>query len=734
MRFPATLMVLAGCLATAEPAPNPSDAAATPSSDTLALTRFLPAENKGGKLDVVVDARDPESGWLTITERITDFHLEPPLYFKPLGRSPEHEYEDFRAVGPKGNPIKVERDRGKWVLPNFKGTSVEVTYRAKPGGIGRHGHQGLIQPDWASFDGRVYLMPKGAMGMSEITLSVQVPDGWDVHTPFRELEDGRYSLDTVPDRVMFESLQTSCIALGAFDRDDRTYGDTDFRVAVYSGFPEEHKKLVFDKTHRMAEWFADKTGFDPGHPFMFAFLPMPFEDRVFGGAWANGACYEQPTDRLRNWELLGHRFAHPINKYHPSGMTLRDPQDHWFMEGWASYIELISTAETGIGHPDQRAWNKMWSWFVRERALHPQYDRALAKEAGAGKDAGEILHYAKGPLVVKLLDEEMRARTGKNMEQFFKYLNEKYGGHKAPIPLRDELHAFTGVSFEHFWARHVDNAGAIVPVWSASERMRPAAEVMAQEPPMAMVGGRRIHPTFLHYLTYSAKFERFAEIEDWLEEAVARRAELDRRGIRPWPAWMYEVEYGLHPTVQLQIMEAELAWPLHLEPSLPATSPARGGCGGGATTTEDSAGPEPRFTLIDGHPSSVIWKNLLQREQAYLGQLVHTGLEAIQAHRYFKQGDPPVGRPLGFGPKQSFVGMSVWLTPPDQVDFEIEVDGSVSMEKRSVLAEPGWHRTWLTMEDKHRPDGEKIVVLKVYADGELAGERAFWQRTLPEDP
>ena len=32
------------------------------------------------------------------------------------------------------------------------------------------------------------------------------------------------------------------------------------------------------------------------------------------------------------------------------------------------------------------------------------------------------------------------------------------------------------------------------------------------------------------------------------------------------------------------------------------------------------------------------------------------------------------------------------------------------------------------------PDGEKVVVLKVYADGELAGERAFWQRALPEDP
>ena len=74
------------------------------------------------------------------------------------------------------------------------------------------------------------------------------------------------------------------------------------------------------------------------------------------------------------------------------------------------------------------------------------------------------------------------------------------------------------------------------------------------------------------------------------------------------------------------------------------------------------------------------------------------------------------------------------LAAYEHPEFEIEVDGRISMEKRSVVAEPGWHRTWLTMEDKHRPDGEKIVVLKVYADGELAGERAFWQRTLPEDP
>jgi hypothetical protein len=113
-----------------------------------------------------------------------------------------------------------------------------------------------------------------------------------------------------------------------------------------------------------------------------------------------------------------------------------------------------------------------------------------------------------------------------------------------------------------------------------------------------------------------------------------------------------------------------------------------------------------------------------------MASLIHTGLEAIQAHRYFKQGDPPVGRTLGFGTGQSFIGMAVWLLPPDQVEFEMEVDGVVTMEKRSVTAEPGWHRTWLTMNKEHRLSGEKVVMLRVYADGQLAGERAFWQRDL----
>ncbi|MFT5457405.1 MAG: hypothetical protein ACI9K2_003898 [Myxococcota bacterium] len=732
MRSPLALAWLVGCLATADPAPNPGIEGSTPAAATLEGRAFIPVENTGGTLAITVDATDTASGWLTITERLTGFHLDSPIFFKEMGRSPEHEFADVRAFTLEGQEVPLRHDGGRHILRGFTGDAVELRYKAKPGGIGRHGHQGLLREDWASFDGRVYMLPKGAMGLSEITVQFKLPDGWAAHTPFRDAGDGVFSLDTVPDRVMFESLQTSCVALGSFDHDDRTYGDTDFRVAAYGGFTPEHKALLFDKTHRMATWFHDKVGFNPSIPFMFAFLPMPDDDRIFGGAWATGACYEQPDDRARNWELLGHRFAHPINKYNPTGMTLRDGRDHWFMEGWASYIEIVSTSESGIADADQRAWNRMYMWYTRERALHPKYDMALAKEKDARGDGAEVLHYSKGPLVVKLLDEEMRRTTDTSMEPFFKHLYGKYGGHRAPVPLRDELEAFTGRSFDGFWARHVDRASAVVPIWGAFERSRPAAESMMQEPPMAMVGTRKLHPSLVHYLTYSAQFERLEEIERWLERAVERRAELDRRGIRPWPEWMYELEYGLHPAAQWHMMEAELAWPLELEPAAAAPAPASAGCGGGQSDVP-GAPVEARFSIIDAHPSAVIWRRLREAEDAYVGNLMHTGLEAIQAHRPFEQGEPPVGRPLGFGPKQDFVAMSVWLVPPDKTELELVVDGKVVMERRVVLAEPGWHRTWLTMSADKRPEGEKIVVVRVYADGELAGERAFWQRALPAD-
>ena len=60
---------------------------------------------------------------------------------------------------------------------------------------------------------------------------------------------------------------------------------------------------------------------------------------------------------LRAWQLLAHRLGHSINKYPPNGMSIRDRDDKWFKEGFASYIEVIATAATGAAS-DEGYWNE----------------------------------------------------------------------------------------------------------------------------------------------------------------------------------------------------------------------------------------------------------------------------------------------------------------------------------------------------------------------------------------
>ena len=94
-------------------------------------------------------------------------------------------------------------------------------------------------------------------------------------------------------------------------------------------------------------------------------------------------------------------------------MSIRDRDDDWFKEGFASYIEVIATAATGAAS-DEGYWNELYSSYRADTNKHPHWDYPLAKEDEAEGEATEYLHYFKAPLVAKMLDvwaQEARARA-----------------------------------------------------------------------------------------------------------------------------------------------------------------------------------------------------------------------------------------------------------------------------------------------------------------------------------
>ena len=104
-----------------------------------------------------------------------------------------------------------------------------------------------------------------------------------------------------------------------------------------------------EDTEAVWGWFHETLGFDPGYPMAFVRTPSLNGGRIFGGASMMGSCFEAEWSRRpqRNRYLLGHRFAHPFNKYPPAGWTPHGPEEHWFTEAWASYAEVLAMEDTG---------------------------------------------------------------------------------------------------------------------------------------------------------------------------------------------------------------------------------------------------------------------------------------------------------------------------------------------------------------------------------------------------
>jgi len=676
------------------------------------------ADGLSGRASVVFDVTDPTSGWIGVTARYEGLAYGPRAAFRRVSNGDEHRFREVRFTDGEGREQPHVQEGIYWKVDDPPDPLV-MTYQVQPGGLGRHGHQGFLAEDWASFDGRVLLLPRGGHGIADLKVQYQVLDTWAVHTPFRQGEQGWWHVDTTGPGLAMETLQTSCVALGQFEAESVRLGGTELRVVAHDSFDPVWRGDVVQKTIRLGEWFHHELAWDLQQPFLLAWLPKPSGSGVFGGAWSTGACYEHPVETGRNWELLGHRFAHPVNKYNPTGMTLADGRDHWFMEGWASYIEIVGASANGLGLPDEQAFNWIWRRYNKQRLHHVGIDGPLAEEPHVEGESTEFLHYLKGPLVVKLLADTLEERSGKSMEAFHAAMYTKYGRHRARLPLREELERFTGVDLSDFWSRYVDETGVIVPVWSGYAVHRPGAEGASSRGPLARAGALGVQDDLLFYLAWSGQFSTYAAIERFLEDASRRRAALENDGVRLWPAWMYDVEEGLEPGVRLSIWQAEQDY----MGSRPLGRSRSTGCG----TAEEPV----QFELNPAHPAATIWEGLREKDAAYQMQRTRAGLDAFALSSPMKRGQGPLAERLALLDDETVAMVSRWTSSPPYVGHRVVEEGTPGDSQRNLI-EPTWTRTWLELSPEDRGDGERMVTLQLEYEDEVLVERAFWQRPRPD--
>ena len=658
-----------------------------------------PGEPESPRAEIIIDLARAHDGRVPVTMRVIGAEARP---YRFLFKAKKEEYgiHDVRFADGNGHPLRHTVKGNTYVLKPFQGDVVQASWEAEPGGLGRHGLQGAVREDFATFDGRLYLLPHVSSRLRAARIHFALPRGWKVATPFRR-EGDWYYLDTFEPGETTRLLEKSCIGAGYFDIATRQLGEMEVRVASYAKWDDDYKKKITDQTFRILEYFHDTFDFDIRSPYLVVWSPKADGYKVHGGSGINGTCLQNPHGMLRPFQLLSHRAAHSMNKYHPAGMRVGDASDRWFREGWPSYMEVVATEETGVA-TGESYFQLLYNSYNATRRANPEFDLPLAEEPKVKEPATEFIHYKKGPLVTKLLADLVRTRSERTLEEFMRAMWAKYAWYEGSFNLKPELEAFTGASFDDFWQAMVFSEGYVIPAWEGyiTDRIRAGMRTR----PAAHVGGEPISGNYLHHLASSGEFASFRAIREFLIAEATRRRELEARGVRLYDEEIRNHLFALPPQDRLAIARYELSHPLEGAPA------AQG---------------EIRLEVDRGHYDGKVFAELLELERAYVtaisrGALAKLELRAVDG--------PAKGKSrLAFGADATIMLASEWRTPPDRIDVELTSHGNVAKE---------WSirpLTSLRITPADRPASGGVVALRVAGDGGAPVTRAFWQRGFEKD-
>ena len=666
----------------------------------------------GPRAQIVVDLMDRSQGHMRVSSWYEGFR-DNKLCLREMGNAPGYIYQHLKFSDAEGHTLSHHSKNGRHCLNGKPNGPVLAQYVVTPGGWGRHGHQGIVLENWAAFDGRAFLLPRSKVGLRAARIRFAVPEGWTVASPLVE-KDGWYEIGGYRAALTAQMLNGSCIGVGPFVGVTRTIGSTEYRVFSYGEWNDALRTRLETRSYALFQWFHDNLGFDLRGPYAVVWTPKVDGDKMFGGSHGNGTCFENTSGDLRAWQLLAHRLGHSVNKYPPNGMSIRDRDDDWFKEGFASYIEVISTAATGAAS-DEGYWNELYSSYRRDTNKHPDWDFSLAKEDEANGDATEYLHYTKAPLTAKMLDVWAQERTGKGLMGFMKEAFAKYGSFKAPFPVKDELEAYLGISLDDFWQVMITRNGPVVPMWTEyyTKNAKPL-----ENPPAATVGGVSITGDYLFYLASSGNFARFGDIEAFLVKEIENRRRLAELSLPVVPPRFVDKIPELPPEVRYDIARLEANWPKPDPSVLPQVKIA-----------------EPaRLELNLEHPDGKAFHQLLEDERAHEADLVRHGLTNLTARAATTLDDAKKAKPvLGWKRDDAVVVELGWRVLPASVTVTATRGDNGARSREETVLDPEWSWSRSYFKDNQRPAGDGVVTFVVEPDEGDGGpewrvQRSFWQR------
>jgi len=121
-----------------------------------------PGEPGQPRVEIIVDFTRTQFGRVPVTMRVLGVDGKKAYTFRLNAKNDEYRYYKARFTNREGQVVPGELKGASYRLSAFEGDMIEASWETEPGGLGRHGMQGVIRDDFASFDGRLFLIPRNA--------------------------------------------------------------------------------------------------------------------------------------------------------------------------------------------------------------------------------------------------------------------------------------------------------------------------------------------------------------------------------------------------------------------------------------------------------------------------------------------------------------------------------------------------------------------------------------------
>ncbi len=375
-----------------------------------------------------------------------------------------HYLQNLMATDAKGKALAIENiDKTQWIIKTRDDSPVTLHYKALLNHDEREWYWGRDEAPYAQDD--CIFWPGYALfvvgEVNDIELSLEVPDHWQVSTPWERIGSGGH-------RFIFKDqneLVYNYLVLGEHSEHLVKTGAAKIMLALGGGF-----KGDVDEVQRTVEaLLRTYSGIFDGTPKdQLLLVANPYSKKGYrsGGVSRRSISflvgYALDEANRHYWlPLVARLFCYIwIGSYIDiragTGAISFEEQEYWFCAGFTQYYSEIVSVRCGLASESDflRSFECTWEAYLSRQG------QLSIHEAGEDKSANRELVYDGGSLIAAALDLQIRNLTQNrsSLDDVMKQMYQEFGLTGRAYAMKDVIRIvsrITGEDFKPFFRRYV---------------------------------------------------------------------------------------------------------------------------------------------------------------------------------------------------------------------------------------------------------------------------------------